>query len=77
MKPQLRGLGVALVTPFKNGQVDYPALERIIEYQISNGVDYLVSLGSTGEAITLSTAECKEILRFTVAVNKGRLPIVA
>ncbi len=78
MKPhQLRGLGVALVTPFKNGQVDYPALEKIIEYQISNGTDYLVSLGSTGEAITLSEKECKEVLQFTVKINKGRLPIVA
>lgn len=78
MKPhQLRGLGVALVTPFKNGQIDFPALEKIIEYQISNGTDYLVSLGSTGEAITLSTEECKQVLQFTVDVNKGRLPIVA
>ena len=78
MKPhQFRGLGVALVTPFKNGAVDYPALEKIIEYQIGNGVDFLVSLGSTGEAITLSAQECKEVLQFTVRVNAGRLPVVA
>ncbi len=74
---QLRGLGVALVTPFKNGQVDYPALEKIIEYQISNGTNYLVSLGSTGESIALSTEECKAVLKFTIKINNGRLPIVA
>ncbi len=74
---QFRGLGVALVTPMSNGKVDYPALEKIIEYQIENGTDYLVSLGSTGEAIGLSTQECKEVLRFTIKINAGRLPIVA
>lgn len=78
MNPQqLRGLGVALITPFKNGKVDFNALEKIIEYQISNGTDYLVSLGSTGEAITLSSEECKQVLDFTIEVNRGRLPIVA
>ncbi|MEL6638916.1 MAG: 4-hydroxy-tetrahydrodipicolinate synthase [Bacteroidota bacterium] len=74
---QFRGLGVALVTPFRNGKIDFDALEKIIEYQIENGTDFLVSLGSTGEAIGLSTLECKAVLRFTVKVNAGRLPIVA
>ena len=74
---QFRGLGVALVTPFRNGKIDFDALEKIIEYQIDNGTDFLVSLGSTGEAIGLSTLECKAVLRFTVKVNAGRLPIVA
>lgn len=78
MKPHpLSGFGVALVTPFRNGKVDFSALEKIIEHQISQGTDFLVSLGSTGEAIGLSTQECKEVLQFTVRVNAGRLPIVA
>ena len=78
MKPhQFRGIGVALVTPFRHGAVDFPALERIIEMQIESGVDFLVSLGSTGEAITLSSEECRKVLDFTISVTQGRLPIVA
>ena len=74
----LSGTGVALVTPFKKGgAVDYPALERIIENCIDGGVDFLVSLGTTGEAITLSAKECLEVFDFTIKVNKGRLPVVA
>ena len=76
-RQQFRGTGVALVTPFRNGVVDYPALERIIEYVIEGGVDYLVSLGTTGEAVTLSAAECREVFDFTIKVNAGRLPVVA
>jgi 4-hydroxy-tetrahydrodipicolinate synthase len=71
------GTGVALVTPFSNGKVDYPALERIINHVIEGGVDYLVSLGTTGEAITLSREECRAVLDFTIKINNGRLPIVA
>ena len=71
-----KGTGVALVTPFKNSKVDFDALGRIIEHVIAGGVDFLVSLGTTGEAITLSEAECIEVLRFTQKTNAGRLPIV-
>jgi len=74
---QLKGTGVALVTPFKNGNVDYSALEKIIEHVIAGGVDFLVSLGTTGEAVTLSAKECQEVLDFTVNVTKERVPIVA
>lgn len=74
---QLRGTGVALVTPFDNGNVDFPALERIIEFNIANGIDYLVSLGTTGEAMTLSMEESLEILDFTIKTVAGRLPIIA
>ena len=58
---ELRGTGVALITPFdENNQVDVKALERLIQYQIDNGVDYLVALGTTGETATLSKEEkCK------------------
>jgi len=72
------GTGVALITPFTNkGAVDFSALERIIEHCISGGVDYLVSLGTTGEAITLSRKECLEVFAFTVKINKGRVPLMA
>ena len=73
----LSGTGVALVTPFKKGgAVDYTALEKIIENCIEGGVNFLVSLGTTGEAITLSNEECRAVLDFTIKINKGRLPLV-
>ncbi len=78
MKMQaLKGTGVALVTPFKKGRIDFDALGRIIEHCIEGGVDYLVSLGTTGESVTLSADECRAIFDFSLKVNAGRLPIVA
>lgn len=78
MNPQqLRGTGVALVTPFNNGKIDFTALKRIIEFNIDSGVDYLVSLGTTGESATLSNAECREVLGFTIKTAAGRVPIIA
>ena len=78
MKQQkFSGTGVALVTPFRNKDVDYPALERIIEHVIHGGVDFIVSLGTTGEAVTLSSDECRRVLDFTIEKVDGRLPIVA
>ncbi len=74
---QFRGTGVALVTPFKRKKVDYPALENIIDHVINGGVDFIVSLGTTGEAVTLTNRECKEILRFTLEKVDGRVPVVA
>jgi 4-hydroxy-tetrahydrodipicolinate synthase len=76
VQPPLSGTGVALVSPFRNGAIDYPALKNIIENVIENGVDFLVSLGSTGESVTLSTEECRAIVDFTLEVNNGRLPVV-
>lgn len=73
---KIKGLGTALVTPFKNDNVDYDALERIIEYQISGGVDYLVTMGTTGESVTLSKEEIHETVRFTVDRVKDRCPVV-
>src|SRR5690606_8510210 len=61
----------------KNGEIDFAALERIIEHTISGGVDYLVSLGTTGEAVTLSSDECRKVFDFTIKINAGRLPLVA
>jgi len=74
---KLRGSGVALVTPFNNTEVDWEDLERIIEYVIAGGVEFLVSLGTTGESSTTSDAEHRQILDFTIKVNRGRLPLVA
>jgi 4-hydroxy-tetrahydrodipicolinate synthase len=75
-RQKFSGTGVALITPFKNKAIDYDALERIIEHVITGGVDYVVCLGTTGEAITLTTKECREVLDFTIKTVAGRLPIV-
>lgn len=74
---QFRGTGVALVTPFRRRKVDYPALETIIEHVITGGVDFIVSLGTTGEAVTLTPRECREVFRFTLDKVAGRVPVVA
>lgn len=74
----IKGTGVALVTPFtKEGTVDYPALELLINHVIENGVNYLVSLGTTGETPTLSESEKLAILKFTIEKNNKRVPLVA
>jgi 4-hydroxy-tetrahydrodipicolinate synthase len=79
LQSQFSGTGVALVTPFQiDGTIDWAALERVIEHVLQEGgVDYIVSLGTTGEAITLSTTECKEIFAFTQKQVNGRVPLVA
>jgi len=77
LQQKLRGTGVALVTPFKNGAIDWEDLERVIEHVIAGGVEFLVSLGTTGESTTTSEAEHREILDFTIKINRGRLPLVA
>ena len=74
----LYGTGVALVTPFTgDGQVDYQALKRLINYLIDGKVDYLVSVGTTGESATLSNDEKTKIFEFTAAEVNGRVPLVA
>ncbi len=74
-----RGTGVAVVTPFKkDGSIDFSALENILEHLLQpNGVDYIVSLGTTGESIPLTSAECREVLDFTIQRVNNRVPIVA
>ena len=72
-----KGTGVALVTPFrKEGGVDYNALQKLVEFQIDNGVNYLVVQGTTGESVTLNEDEKQAILEFVIDINKKRLPIV-
>ena len=73
----LKGMGVALIPPFKEDEsVDYDALSRLIEYQIKNGVDYLVVLGTTAETPTLTEEEKDKILQLVIERIKGRVPIV-
>ena len=73
----LQGLGVALVTPFNaQGQVDYPALQRMVEHQIEGGTSFLVVLGTTGETPTLSSEEQRRVVDFVLEVNARRLPVV-
>lgn len=74
---QFRGTGVAIITPFKDGLIDFEALTSIIEHQLNGGVDYLVSLGTTGEAIVQSPEECQSVLKHTIKVVNKRVPIVA
>lgn len=77
MKSKLTGLGVALVTPFTaSGEVDYAALQRLVDMMIESGVDYLVVMGTTGETPTLSLPERVAVLRTVKERNAGRLPIV-
>jgi 4-hydroxy-tetrahydrodipicolinate synthase len=74
---QIKGHGVALVTPFRaDGSINYVALEAIVEHLIDGGVDYLVVLGTTAETATLSMEEKKALVAKVVEVNSGRLPLV-
>lgn len=78
LRQTLRGTGVALVTPFNSKlHIDYTALESLINYVIINGVDYIVSLGTTGETPTLGKEEKADILQFTYEKVDGRVPVVA
>lgn len=74
---KFRGLGVALVTPFRsNGAIDYAGLEKVIEHQITGGIDYLVVMGTTGESVTLSAEEKKHLLAQVIEFVRNRIPIV-
>ena len=74
---KLKGMGVALITPFKTDEtIDFDALARIVEHQIKNGTDYLVVCGTTAETPTLTEQEKEDLTRFVVNCVSGRLPIV-
>ncbi|MDE0966606.1 MAG: 4-hydroxy-tetrahydrodipicolinate synthase [Flavobacteriaceae bacterium] len=71
------GTGVALITPFnKDFSIDYNSLEKLVEFNISNGIDYLVINGTTGESPTISSSERELLINTVVSVNKGRVPLV-
>lgn len=72
-----KGLGIALVTPFKeDGSVDYQSLKRLVEYQLSNGADFLCILATTGETPTLTVEEKQTIKEMIVSLVQGRIPIL-
>ena len=74
---KFKGLGVALITPFtKTGEVDYTALRRLLDYQISNGVDFLCILATTGETPCLTVEEKQKIKDIVVEKVAGRIPIL-
>src|SRR3954471_16748032 len=72
-----RGTFTALVTPFRNGEIDLPALEALIEGQIADGISGVVAIGTTGESPTLSAAEREQVIRLTVESAKGRCQVLA
>ena len=73
-----RGSGVAIVTPMKeNGEVNYDAYEALLEDQIKNHTDAVITVGTSGEAPTLDDDEHLEVIKFTVEVVKGRIPVIA
>ena len=77
LRETLKGTGVALITPFKKDKsIDFAALENLIDIQIAGGLDYLVSLGTTGESVVLSDEEKMEVFNCTVNKVNGRVPIV-
>ncbi|MBO5889875.1 MAG: 4-hydroxy-tetrahydrodipicolinate synthase [Alistipes sp.] len=73
---KIKGVGVALITPFDNYKVDYPALGRMVDHVIEGGVDYIVALGSTAETATLNIEERQQVYNYIVERTAGRVPIV-
>ena len=74
---KLIGTGVALITPFKSDlSIDHQALTSIVDFNISNGVNYLVISGTTGESVTVTAEEKRAISQTVIAANKGRVPLV-
>lgn len=71
------GVATALITPFRDGKIDYPALEKLIDWQVACGVDALLLAGTTGEGSTLSVQEHFELLSFAAKALRGRLPLLA
>lgn len=71
------GTGVAIITPFNaDKSIDFNGLEKLVDYQIDNGIDYIVINGTTGESATVSKQERQKIIKTIAATNKGRLPLV-
>ena len=72
-----RGSGVALITPFKDGKVDFNKLEELLNWHVEQNTDAIVICGTTGEASTMTDEERKETIRFTVEKINGRIPVIA
>lgn len=74
---KLQGMGVALITPFRHDKtIDFPALERLVEHQIASGIDFLVVLGTTAEAATLTKEERRQVQEFVKQKASGRVPLI-
>ena len=71
------GCGTALITPFKNSEIDYPALDNLVESQIAAGVDALIAAGTTGEPATMTWEEHLSVIHRVVDVTHGRVPVIA
>jgi 4-hydroxy-tetrahydrodipicolinate synthase len=71
------GVSTALITPFRDGEVDEATLRELVEFQIDAGVDGLVPCGSTGESATMSHAEHRRVIELVVAAARGRVPVIA
>ena len=76
-KTVFRGAATALITPFRDGEVDYAARERILEFQIEKGINALVVCGTTGEPATLDDDEHRRVLDFCIAKVNRRVPVIA
>ncbi len=77
LRTQLAGTGVAIVTPFsKDQKVDFKRLEKLIDFIITNGVEYIVTMGTTGETPVLSKEEKNDIIHFTYDKVNGRVPVI-
>lgn len=72
-----KGSGVALVTPFKDGEVHYEKLKELLDWHVANQTDAIIICGTTGEASTLTDTERKAVIKFTVDVVNGRIPMIA
>ena len=72
MKPLFTGTGTALITPFKNGEIDWDALDNLVESQIAGGVSALIAAGTTGEPSTMTWDEHIEVIRFVAERAKDR-----
>ena len=77
MNLKLEGAFTALVTPFRNGELDLAALSSLVEFQISDGIHGLVPVGTTGESPTLTAVEARDVIATTVKVARGRVPVIA
>jgi len=77
MKPTFQGSLVALVTPFREGEVDEPKLRELVEFHVGNGTDAIIPCGTTGESPTLSHDEHKRVVEIVIEAARGRVPVVA
>jgi 4-hydroxy-tetrahydrodipicolinate synthase len=75
--PSIEGCLTALVTPFKGGKIDFDGLAKLVDWQIENGVDGIVSVGTTGESATLDVDEHVAVIAATVKAARGRVPVIA